>query len=415
MHSIVKMMLLPQKSYLRGKTCMKKTFVMTLAVCSLLSANSLASCSSSKDTIRLQLTASREGVDLSANAAALQPILEKYDTKHKYVVSVGTSFAADGTALAAGTIDAAFITASTFATTEIAQPGKVDMVLRASRSSFKVIEENPDPSDSTNHTNEAARAAQIVKMNDTSYYHGEAGQGVASYYYAVCLINRNNLSKFDTDGDGKVELYELAGKKIALQSTTSPAGYSYPLYAFHNETNGGKWADGMKKVDSNADASKGEFVAVSAGGYGTAFKALMDNDGTVDALWGYMDLRNDQAKNYTDKNVFDSTYTVALTQGILNDGVAVRHSLEDEKKKAITDVFKKIMTEGGSPFDNGKNSEDKKAENNNCYDVNNDGQASDAYAVYSLYSHTGYVDATNSDYNEEIEFQKWASKNLTSK
>lgn len=73
------------------------------------------------------------------------------------------------------------------------------------------------------------------------------------------------------------------------------------------------------------------------------------------------------------------------------------------------------MTEGGSPFDNGKNSEDKKAENNNCYDVNNDGQASDAYAVYSLYSHTGYVDATNSDYNEEIEFQKWASKNLTSK
>ena len=197
---------------------MKKSVLMLGSIMML--GSLLPSCSGNgKKTIRLQLTPSRPEQNLKASASALKPILEKYDSKHNYSITIGTDFATDGTALAAGTLDASFITASVFATTTIASPNKVDMLLRATRSSFKVVQENYDETESDNakkYNNEKARAKQLEKMNDLSYnYHGEA-QGIASYYYAECIINRANLDKFDTNKDGKVELSELAGKKVAL-------------------------------------------------------------------------------------------------------------------------------------------------------------------------------------------------------
>lgn len=381
----------------------------------LLTTSALAGCSSntgSTKNIRIQLTPSREGVDLSANAATLKPILEKYAPGYTFTVSVGTTFAADGLALAAGSIDASFITASAYAQTEIANKGKVDMILRASRSGFKVIHSNV--ASGKDETSKESRDLQLVAMNEPGKYYGEP-DGVASYYYAECIMMRDKVTEFDTDGDGKVSLKELAGKKIGLQGVGSPAGYSYPLFAFSQETNNGAWANGMKPVEKNPDATKGEFQNVSAGSYGNNLTAL--KNGEIDAFWSYMDVRNDQAKNYNANNlkaVYDDTYTVALTQGILNDGVAVRSNLDDEAKTAIAKAFKDIMTKGGNPRDNGKGTEaDKDA--NGCYDIDGDGKASDANAVFSLYSHTGYIDAKNSDYDDEITFQKWASQNLTSK
>ncbi len=382
------------------------------AVLSVLGAASLVGCKKNNNTIKLQLTPSRPSIDLTANATALKPILEKYDSKHTYIISVGTSFAADGLALAAGTIDASFITASAFAQTEISNAGKVDRLLRASRDGFQVIDENPDPNDSTNKTNAAARAVQLEKRNDESYGYKGQTAGIASYYYAECIISKAKKDELDTNHDGKVTLNELAGKKVGRQGTASPAGYTYPLYAFSQETNNGAWKNGRKPVASNADASKGEFVSVSAGNYATTFTQL--RNGEIDARWGYRDFRKDQ--KYTSKtaggDAFTDTYTVALTQGILNDGLAVRSNLDADTKNAIAQAFKDIRTKGGNAHDNGKGTKDE-ADANGCYDVNGDGKADDAYAVFSLYSHTGYVDAKNSDYDEEVEFQKWASQNLS--
>lgn len=399
---------------------MKKSLIVLGSIACMLGM--LPSCTASgKKNIHLQLTPSRPESELTASVNALKPILERYDTKHTYTITVGTNFATDGTALAAGTIDASFITASVFATTTISSPKAIDMLLRATRSSFKVVQENYDENEtdsSKKYTNEAARAKQVEKMNDLSYnYHGEAA-GVASYYYAECIINRANLDKFDANKDGKVSLAELAGHKVALQGVGSPAGYSYPLYAFSKETNNGKWANGMKKVAANPDASKGEFTAVSGLNYAAAIEKLMKNDDSVDAVWSYMDFRNDNAGKFEEskndpKWLYKNTYTVALTQGILNDGLAVRASLDEETKKAIADAFKAIMN-SGDPRDNGKGTKDEK-DSNGCYDVNGDGKASDANAVFSLYSHTGYEDAKNSDYDDEIQFQTWAKDNLTSK
>jgi ABC-type phosphate/phosphonate transport system substrate-binding protein len=379
-----------------------------LLACVLAFSGMMTGCNKTQ-TIRLQLTPSKAGMDLTANAKALKPVLEKYAPGYTFTISTGTSFASDGLALAAGSIDASFITASVFAQSEISNAGKVDMLLRASRNGFKVIDETPDSKG--NKTSAEARAAQLVKMNDLSYgYHGQAA-GVASYYYAECIMKRDNLTAFDTDKDGKVELYELAGKKVGMMGTSSPAGYTYPLYAFYNEKGkDSSWTNGMTKVANNADATKGEFNMVTMSSYSAGFDQLMN--GTIDAMWGYMDVRNDaygKWDNWKGKDeAFTGTYTVALTQGILNDGVAVRSGLSTGARTAIATAFKKMAATGSVNDDGTKKGNDS----DTVYDIDGDGQASPAYIVFSLYSHTGYVDAANSDYDDEVAFQKWAVTNL---
>ena len=370
----------------------------------------LAGCGNGKEVIKLQLTASKPGEVLNQNAKALEPYLEEQMPNYDFQITVGTDFSADATGLQARTIDAAFMTASTFATSEISNPGKINMILRSTRSGFKVIEDFADSKGS--HNSADAREMQRKAMNGKNpttgavYTYRAEDAGIVSYYYAECIIKRENVEKWDTNNDGEISLAELAGKKICMQAATSPAGYSYPRYAFSQETNNGAWKNGMTMVTSGTpDASKGEYQYVKGSGYSTDFNSLMN--GTVDALWGYMDVRKDAyngGKGWEswkgNTEVFDKTYTVALTQGILNDGIAVRSDMDSETSTALANAFKTLVKTGDVTDDGATN------------DVDKDGKASPAYIIFNLYSHSGYEDAKNSDYDEEIAFQKWSIENL---
>lgn len=367
---------------------MKKSFALVSGL--LMTVASVTGCGSSKKTIRLQLTPSRPTDTLSATAAALKPLLEKEMEGYNFVITTGTDFAADGQALAAGSIDAAFITASAFAQTQIKFADKVDMLLTATRSGFQVVEDFAD--ESGNHNSEAARALQVQAMNGTNpktnaaYDYKGQGFGVAGYYYAEMITTKAKADELK-GADGKLTLEDFAGKKIGMQGTASPAGYTYPMYEFSKVTNNGTWANGMKGVEENPDASKGQFQIVNVGNYNDTFNALMS--GQIDACWGYMDFRANVDKEWKDngKN-FSDTYTVALTQGILNDGVAVRSGLDTEVREALAKAFKSIVTTG-----------DK------------DTEGTGANIIYGLYQHTGYKDATNDDYAGEVEFEKWNQAN----
>lgn len=373
----------------------------------------LASCGGNKDTtktIRLQLTSSVPAESLTQSANQLKPLLEKEMPGYRFVISAGTSFAADAQGLVAGTIDASFMTASTFAQSEISSQGqgKIDMILRATRSGFKVINDFADEKGS--HSSDAARKLQAKAMNgeindpatDKPYVYKADSAGIASYYYAECITTKANADKWKQEsGKSEISLADLAGKKVGMMGTSSPAGYSYPLFAFHNETNGGTWTNGMTPVtdEASCDASKGQFVKVQQSGYGAAFTAL--TNGQIDALWGYMDIRNSayaggqgfDAKWKNNDEVFTSTYTIALTQGILNDGVAVRSGLDADTKTKLATAFKNIVKDGA-----------------NADGTRTKGSGSDV--IFGLYSHTGYVDAKNADYDDELAFQKWAVANL---
>lgn len=341
--------------------------------------------------IRLQLTPSRPSDTLTETAQALKPLLEKQMPGFTFNITVGTDFAADGQALAARSIDAAFITSSAFASTQIKFADKVSMLLTSTRSGFQVIQDFADDKD--NHNSEAARALQVQAMNgvnpkdNTAYDYKGQGAGVVTYYYAELITTKAKYEELK-GADGKVTLEDLAGKKVGMQGIASPAGYTYPMYEFSKATNGGAWTNGMKGVDENPDASKGQFQIVKAGNYNATFNALMN--GEIDACWGYMDFRANVDKEWVEngKN-FSDTATIALTQGIMNDGVAVRSDMEEATKKQLAAAFKAIVADG-----------DK------------DTKGTGANIIYGLYQHTGYNDSTNDDYAGEVDFQRWSQANL---
>lgn len=369
---------------------MKKTFSL-LGTLMMLAMTVGCGGNSDTKTIRLQLTPSRPSDTLTATAQALKPLLEKQMPGYNFVITVGTDFAADGQALAARSIDAAFITSSAFASTQIKFADKISMILTATRSGFQVVQDFADSEG--NHNSEAARALQVQAMNgvnpitNAAYDYKGQGAGVVGYYYAELITTKEKYEELK-GADGKVTLEDLAGKKIGMQDVVSPAGYTYPLYEFSKATNNGAWANGMKAVTENPDASKGEFQMVKAGNYNITFDAMMK--GEIDACWGYMDFRANVDKTYTESGEnFSKTATIALTQGIMNDGVAVRSDMEEDTKKALAQAFKNIVADG-----------------------NKDTEGTGANIIYGLYQHTGYNDATNDDYAGEVDFMKWSQANL---
>lgn len=369
---------------------MKKS--LGLLACVVLSLVGTTGCSSKKK-FRLQLTPSRPSETLAATAAALKPLLEKEMPEYDFIITTGTDFAADGQALYAKSIDAAFITSSAFANTVIKFGNNaISMLLTSNRKGFKVVQDFADTNG--NHTSDAARALQVQAMNGTNpttnkaySYKGDNSDETVTYYYAELITTKEKAEQFK-GADGVLTLEDFAGKKIGVQGVASPAGYTYPMFEFSKATNNGAWENGMKGVEKNPDATKGEFQAVTAGNYNDTFNALMS--GEIDACWGYMDFRSNVDKSWVEngKN-YSETYTVALTQGIMNDGVAVRSDMDSETRAALAKAFKNIVKDG-----------DAKTEGTGAYIIN------------SLYQHAGYNDSTNDDYAGEVEFAKWYNANL---
>jgi hypothetical protein len=76
-----------------------------------------------------------------------------------FTVDVGATYAATTTALASGQIDGGFLTASGYAQESIENPGKVDVLLSASRAGYKV------QADDFPGFDDAAKAKQLAAMN----------------------------------------------------------------------------------------------------------------------------------------------------------------------------------------------------------------------------------------------------------
>lgn len=374
-------------------------------------ANGSSSVSGGEDSkdIYVQLVPSNDPATLMTRATALEPYLTKYEEASGYVfhISVGTSYAATTTALENGKLDAGFLTASGYAQATIDHPGTVDVLLQALRAGYKVQSDDfPGFTDEAKEKQRKAMNGEITTTGDavtsanasSAYvYRGEQSNTPVSYYSGLVIARRDAFSttltgakSFDSDHDGVITLKELHDNKakIGIMGATSGSGYIYPTYMLYKLG----YTKGFVSEDSynalSADDQAKAFIGVNMNSYPAGVTNLMN--GTIDAACGFMDIRYGsayvQSGSQWENNpeVFTDTYTVAITDPIVNDTICSYSGISDAKKAAIKDAFKKAAADGSKTTEN-----------------------TPAWMLYQIYSHTGYSDAKDSDYDSVRDMYRW--------
>jgi len=407
--------------YHRREIIMRKSKVYFI-MGGLLTLASLTSCGSSDNStdIFVQLVPSNNATTLLANATKLEPYLNKYvDNKYTFHISVGTSYGAVNTAVENGKLDAGFLTASGYAQATIEHPGKVEVLLQALRAGYKVQADDFKGDLYDTALREKQRKAMngeitasgdpVTTANASSAYKyiGDQSTSSVSFYSGLIISRRDEFSatltgakSFDTNKDGTITIQELHdGKaKFGIMGSTSGSGYIYPTYMLYNMgfTKGFVTEDAYDKL--SADDQKLALIGVPETAADKGYPGMVTDlmNGTIDAGCGFMDIRRgsayDQAKSafYHDDTLFSKTYTVGITDPVVNDTVCCYKSISQGKKDAIKAAFKAAAADGDKTD-----------------------ATTPAGMLFQIYSHTGYTDAKDSDFDPVKTMYKWqADHNL---
>jgi ABC-type phosphate/phosphonate transport system substrate-binding protein len=380
-------------------------------------ASAAASSEAESTDIFVQLVPSNNATTLLSNATKLEPYLTKYvDKKYTFHVSVGTSYGAVNTAVENGKLDAGFLTASGYAQASIEHPGKVEVLLQALRAGYKVQADDFKGDLYDTALREKQRKAMngeialdgtaITSANTSSayVYKGDQSMSSVSFYSGIVISRRDSYGStltgaktFDTNHDGTITIQELHdGKaKFGIMGSTSGSGYIYPTYMLYNMgfTKGFVTADQYDALstEDQAKALIGVPETDTSKGYPGMVSDLMN--GTIDAGCGFMDIRYGSAyvqktsTFYQDDTLFTKSYTVAITDPVVNDTVCCYSGISDGKKEAIKTAFKAAAADGTTS------------------DV-----TTPAGMLYQIYSHTGYNDAKDSDFDPVRTMYKWQAE-----
>ncbi len=375
-------------------------------------SSSSASTSSSRSVaaaqdINIQLVPSNDPVVLATRAKSLEPFLNSYEPGFKFHITVGTSYAATTTALANSQIDAGFLTASGYAEATIEYPNKVEVLLSSSRAGYKVqVDDFPGFDDAAKTKQRQAMNGEITvsgapvtsaNASQAYSYLGEQSATPVNFYSGIMISRRDSFGgtiagakTFDANHDGVITVQELHdGKaKIGIMGAESGSGFIYPTFMLYNLgfTKGFVPEDDYNALNA-ADQAKA-LIGVNETSYPTGINMLMA--GQLDAACGFFDIRYGSAYVQkggpfeNDPTIFTNTYTVGITDPIMNDTISVAKSLAADKRAAIRDAFNKAVKDG-----------DKTTEN------------TPAWVLYQIYSHTGYVDAKDSDYDAARAMYLW--------
>jgi len=335
---------------------MKKIFGFVLV---LLASILLVGCSDPESkVIKIQFVPSQDASIISTQAPILEELLEAEMPGYTFEISTGTDYNAVLEGMLSGQIQVGFLTAQQYAGISINDPGKVEPILTSVRDKYQVQDDYTTYEDQIKAMN-----GEVPGYN----YLGQQSVNKTNNYNSICIVLKD--SPINT-------VVDLKGKICATQKTSSGAGYVYPSVLLDSFS--------MKFVNSTSpDASKGEVGAQTVSGYPAAIQLVLDGD--VDAAWIFLDARysayyNNSSsgkyyKDYTgsDKaNIFELTKVVGMTTGIYNDTISVVSTMKKSVKSALQEAFINIAkTEAG-------------------YD-----------ALYKIYSHTGYMKATDADYEGE--------------
>ncbi|WP_087974808.1 phosphate/phosphite/phosphonate ABC transporter substrate-binding protein [Oceanobacillus rekensis] len=261
-------------------------------------------------------------------------------------ITVGTNYEAVGEALSAGTTDIGFIPGGTY----VLYDDGAEVILTSTRAGLSNDSDDPvdwNKNEPTEPTDEQATSYRALLIAGPS----ENGKALAE------KVNNGDELTFE----------DLNNATWNVMSSSSPAGYIYPAL----------WL--QENFDKTiTDLSK----AVQTDSYGSSFARLAS--GQTDVLVTYADARRDfedtWASEYGRKaDIWEETDVIGVMPAIYNDTISVSKNSEnmnDDLKAALKTAFMNI------------------------------GESEEGKEVISIYSHEGYQEATDADYDNERKAQE---------
>ena len=310
------------------------------------------------DKLTLEFVPSKDADVIIAGTANLPELVQAEMSKLGYDIdevdiTVGTSYEATGEAMSAGTIDVGWLPGGTYAI----YSEDVDVLLTATRNGLS--------NDSTNPADWNGEENATKKDGPQVTYYRSLIYATPSEYGKVLADKVNNGEELTWD--------DLNKANWAVLKTSSSAGYIYPTM----------WL--MENYDGKKVSDLSNVIPIDSG-YGTAFSYAAAEQ--VDIIVCYADGRNDYEASWMlpideqdetgkqglgrEKPIWEEMNVIGVTDGIYNDTVAVSKEspfYTPELMAALQDCFINIIS-----TDEGK-------------------------AIFSVYSHTGYAKAVDSDYD----------------
>ena len=336
---------------------MKKLLSLALALLLCIACVSALADTVAMDKLTLQFVPSKDADVIITGTKNLPELLKAELLKQGYDVkdieiSVGTSYEATGEAMAAGTIDIGWLPGGTYAL----YSDEVEVILTATRAGRS--------NDSTDPTTWNGEANKTLKNGpEVTFYR--------SLIYATPSAYGKELAAKVNAGEA-LTWEDLEKANWAVLKNSSSAGYIYPTLWLQDNY-------GKKLTDLPS--------AVTLSGYGEAFAQAAAE--AVDIIVCYADGRNDYEAAWTlpidqadetgkqgmgrEDSIWNELNVIGVTPGIYNDTVSIT--------KANPAVY---------------NPEFIAAMQNALINVINTPEGQE---IFSVYSHTGYAVATDSDYD----------------
>ena len=338
---------------------MKKLTALLLAVALLLGCAGALADNIKMDVLTFQFVPSKDADVIITGTKNLPDLIKAEMANLGYdigevQISVGTSYEATGEAMTAGTIDVGWLPGGTYAI--YSQSQEVDVILTATRAGLSNDSENP--ADWNGIDNKTLPTEDQVTFYRSLIYAAPTEKGKA----LAAKVNAGEALTWD----------ELNDCTWAVGNTSSSAGYIYPTMWLMEHYDGKKISDLSSVVNL---------------GYADAFAQAASEQ--VDIICCYADGRRDYEKPWnlpTDQqdetgkqgmgregSIWDELNVIGVTAGIYNETVAVTTAKPEiynpEFINALqTALINIINTEEGQ-------------------------------AIFSVYSHTGYAIAKDSDYD----------------
>lgn len=324
---------------------MKKLITLLLSLALVLS---LSACGG-KDTLTVYFVPSRDAAEILEATEPLKELLKEELNAQGYDfetidIQVGSTYEAVGEALGAGTADVGLIPGGTYV---LYHEDGVDVILTATR--YAITNDSEVPAEW--NTNEPT-------MDDKTR--------MATYYRSIIVAGPSETGRMLADKVNAGE--ELTWEDVnsaswCVRSSSSSAGYIYPTIWLMDNFDGKTISD----LDSVTDP----------GGYGANANGLAV--GTCDVATFYADARMHQggAWDALETDIWADTDIIGVTAPIYNDTVSVSAATVDaDLKAALIVAFQNIAeTEAGAE-------------------------------AINIYSHKGYQEAQDSDYDNERKAQE---------